>query len=685
MIIKHPHHIKNFLLIITMILLSIFVSACNDSKNESPPPTTIEEKEHIEQSSTGNLILDSKINQNTFLALDSVITLLMEDTTLSNPPNKIRVINNGSDSKASVEVIDNKIIINNVLEEGRNDIVVMTQDSEGHDLNYFGTFWAGSQTLTIDIRKSDGAIPSTTNFTAQLSDDPTVGIKAVITNGQIIINNVPDRTILMTAISNNNESTATTTIGSAGNILMVLNGFNTASEVDNNNFSNGLEGWIEEKNSSMSLIDHLEDININETPVSMSLKSAQTQSRTDASSYYLNNTAVKQNQVAKLATTIDQDLQVTTLGEGPSKVSRTFTTKPGTSNIKVRYRFITSEIPGGYFGSEYNDSFSISVRTLKGGSSTFATNSMNGLGLKEFSSDGSTGWKMLSIPVSNNGDTIQVDLTVSNVADDLLDSKLIIDYIEENPINVTVNLKEVCPNETVTYTASGDSVDSVVWTGGGTPPNANGSSLVTRYTLPGIFKGTAMVNGHSASETVTVKKSSGNSWVAEFPTSILISDLSPTFQGNVLTFISALKAGQAQVSINATYRPRERAYLMHWAYKIAKGQVNPESVPSMKGVDICWVHRNVAGDIDLSSSRQAAQQMVNAYGIVYAPALVSRHTERLAIDMNISWPNELNINGVTIKTTPRTGSGNTDLHSVGATYNVLKLASDPPHWSDDGH
>ena len=26
-----------------------------------------------------------------------------------------------------------------------------------------------------------------------------------------------------------------------------------------------------------------------------------------------------------------------------------------------------------------------------------------------------------------------------------------------------------------------------------------------------------------------------------------------------------------------------------------------------------------------------------------------------------------------------------DLHSLGASYSVLKLSSDPPHWSDDGH
>jgi hypothetical protein len=30
-------------------------------------------------------------------------------------------------------------------------------------------------------------------------------------------------------------------------------------------------------------------------------------------------------------------------------------------------------------------------------------------------------------------------------------------------------------------------------------------------------------------------------------------------------------------------------------------------------------------------------------------------------------------------------SDETDLHALGATYGVIKLVSDPPHWSDDGH
>ena len=109
----------------------------------------------------------------------------------------------------------------------------------------------------------------------------------------------------------------------------------------------------------------------------------------------------------------------------------------------------------------------------------------------------------------------------------------------------------------------------------------------------------------------------------------------------------------------------------------------------MNGVNIEWDH----GDED--ASIQAAAEMIHDYGmnaLHVAPALRSRHTERKAIDMTITWPSkELIIkdasgNDVKIGSTPRTGM-NTKLHEVGASYGVIKFwkgAADKPHWSTDG-
>jgi len=167
---------------------------------------------------------------------------------------------------------------------------------------------------------------------------------------------------------------------------------------------------------------------------------------------------------------------------------------------------------------------------------------------------------------------------------------------------------------------------------------------------------------------------SGAAWVQQFPTSSSTNDLVEPFRSNANKFIAALKAAGASVSIAATYRPAERAYLMHYSYKVAKRQIAAASVPPMAGVNICWNHANAVS---------GAQAMVNGYGIAYAPALVSRHTARNAIDMNISWGKAITINGVTCNA--GNGASSSCMHKVGAKFGLIKLVDDPPHWSDNGH
>lgn len=181
---------------------------------------------------------------------------------------------------------------------------------------------------------------------------------------------------------------------------------------------------------------------------------------------------------------------------------------------------------------------------------------------------------------------------------------------------------------------------------------------------------------------------SGADWVKQFPTSISVDDLASPFKENVSAFLTALQDAGATVKISATYRPPERAYLMHYAYRIAREGLDPRNVPARNGVDIDWVHRDADGKVDLAASRNAAEDMVNAYDIVYRPALYSQHTQRLAIDMTIGWTDTLvirNKQGKSVRVTgsPRTGQ-NAKLVEVGRTYGVRKLVSDPPHWSSDG-
>jgi hypothetical protein len=143
-----------------------------------------------------------------------------------------------------------------------------------------------------------------------------------------------------------------------------------------------------------------------------------------------------------------------------------------------------------------------------------------------------------------------------------------------------------------------------------------------------------------------------------YPTSRSLTDLAEPFQSSVRKFLAALTARGCSFTISATYRPAERAALMHYAWRIAKEGLLPSQAPAQIGdVQIDWT---VAG----------AEEMAAAYQLAVEPNLHSRHIDRLAIDMTIKgWPH----------------GKQQDLYDLGAGYGVHKLVRDPPHWSSDGH
>jgi len=176
---------------------------------------------------------------------------------------------------------------------------------------------------------------------------------------------------------------------------------------------------------------------------------------------------------------------------------------------------------------------------------------------------------------------------------------------------------------------------------------------------------------------------SGTHWVPRFPTSRATADLSSAFRISIEDFIQSIRDAGGSVRISATRRPPERAYLMHYCWRIANEGMPPESVPPHEGINIDWTHLDANGNSDRSAAIKAASDMVSGYEIVHRPSLTSRHTEGRAIDMTITGiigKRVADAGGVAIMINRLS-----DLNAVGSSYGVLKLLSDPPHWSDDGH
>jgi hypothetical protein len=585
--------------------------------------------------------------------LTNTVMLKVLGANLTTDKTKILVmINDFSVSVDNFELFPNLIQFSGSLVSGRNDLAVVAEDDQGAVLSLRTTIWAGDNTLTVTVIEENNQPVDGANVLLALVDDQNIKLQQVSQNGQVIFQNIPKTTIIVEAKDSGNRYGSFGTTGDVSSVEVKVSPLLSPSLIDNNDFSLGTSGWVT-NSASIELIPHVEGFDL----------------RT------IND---------------DIDLVLNTSGEGAQSISRAFQVKSDTQSVKVRYKFVTSEVPGGYFGSEFNDYFSIVLRSQNSGGLTSETNSMNGLGLGAFDGGGATSWREVFIPVNQSGDTVQVDIVVANVADGLYDSQVLVDAVQEQKLDIRSDKKEACVNETVTFRPVNQPSETINWNGGGNPSSASGNEFATRFDSFGTKTVTAKTpSSNTAKAETKIKESSGAQWVSRFPTSQSVNDLASPFQGSVSSFIAALKSGGASISIAATYRPKERAYLMHYAWRIAKEGLDPVSVPAMNGVEICWLHRKEDGSPDVSASRSAAAAMVQAYQIVHKPSLTSRHTEKQAIDMSISWSGALQItNGsgdtVTISSTPRNGS-NSELHTIGSTYGVYKLVSDPPHWSSDGH
>lgn len=187
---------------------------------------------------------------------------------------------------------------------------------------------------------------------------------------------------------------------------------------------------------------------------------------------------------------------------------------------------------------------------------------------------------------------------------------------------------------------------------------------------------------------------SGVEWTTRYPGSSSLNDLRFPFRGYVEAFTAAMRSAKARVTIAATFRPTQRAYLMHWSWRIANMKADAQRIPPMAGVEIRWDHTDTSGRYSSAASIAAAKAMVIGFQMQrlrVSPSLNSRHTAGFGLDMTICWNGTLKINDATghtveIDTLPRSGM-NKALQRVAETYGVIKYCGtgvDQPHWSDNG-
>jgi hypothetical protein len=312
------------------------------------------------------------------------------------PTDTVLTVNDQVVPDTNVTVTAGSITVTAALTSGRNAVHLASVDDVGRPLYFNSTIWAGTNPFRVSLTNQDGTpFLEEANVKISLVDDQAVHAEVTTDTGVADFVNVPASTVLIQATASGNRMGAIGVTGNVGTVTVALLGFDAPSTVDNNDFSQGNAGW-NVGSAAVQIVPHQEeagptpDALVTARPAPPPANAGERQRRHEEFAHRL----AEASRTATVTTAIvDNDLQLVTAGEGEQSISRTFLTDPDVSAVRLRYRFVTSEVPGGYFGSQFNDYFRVSMRSQTGGGSAVEANSMNGLGVGAFDGFGSTAWR----------------------------------------------------------------------------------------------------------------------------------------------------------------------------------------------------------------------------------------------------------------------------------------------------
>lgn len=394
-----------------------------------------------------------------------------------DPTEVVLTINGVSVPEGNLTITEHLLSSNLPLYDGKNDVSLKAYDTIGRPLYFNGTLWAGAATLRVNLVNPNGTpFLQEATIVVALSDDPSVVARITTSAGTALFPNMPARTVLVKALGIGNETGSAGVIGTQGTVQVTMLGFGAPSPIANNDFSQGTLGW-----------------NIGSAPVFI-VPHQETIPGFPASAQ---PTALAALSTLAAAAIVDDDLLLSTGGLGERAISRSFTTQAGTTGVRIRYRFITTEVPGGYFGSQFNDYFRVSLRSQQGGGAQIEQNSMNSLGLGAFDfASGSTNWREFTLQVDRAGDTIQADIAVANVGDGLFPSYVVVDFVEEirDEVRPQLSWNNTAGGLNLTFEVLRDLTQAVVidvhWASGAAYGDRIGAALFS-YTVPsGTVAGT---------------------------------------------------------------------------------------------------------------------------------------------------------------------------------------------------
>ncbi len=368
----------------------------------------------------------------------------------------VTVTRNGiSLSSDALKITPSAIVASNSLVSGKNLFVVSGYSRSGLPVSAQFIVWAGNLKVVVETRDETGQLVKTgMKVKMSIGDDQSVFAMHGTVGGKATFTNVPNWTVLTQATGGKWYGDGGD-VAAFGTIVVTVSKIPDPAAVENLDFTQGLVGWTVGPGANATIVDGADD-------------------------------------GAKIT---NPNFQLSTSGEGPRTASTTFDVPAGQSSVRIRYRFITSEVPGGYFGSQYNDWYSVSLRSSQSGNQG-DTNTMNGLGLAAFDASGATQWRELTLPVNKKGDKVEATITVANVADGLYDSNVQVDFIKKEKSDVKFKSLQWDSSKgglklkyTTTADIEEDTQVDVYFASGSSVNNELGSAVYT-FTVPaGTKKG----------------------------------------------------------------------------------------------------------------------------------------------------------------------------------------------------
>lgn len=247
-------------------------------------------------------------------------------------------------------VTDSKSTADGITLPGFSDdyvfLTVAALNVDGEPIFQSFSLLFGSINMPVLVLGEDGLPAANIQVEANATIYPGVGqVGKTDASGRYTVTNLPGTTIGLIAKGNANEIGVNGVAASTSPVTLRLTPFSSPNDFSNLDFSNGTAGW-----SGGKIISHTE----------------------------------------KRA--VDNDLVLSTNGQfNLQTTSSNWKTYPFSKTAYIRYRFITAEVPGGYFGTQYNDYFSVTIRVDNGAYAT-VSHSMNELGIGAFDAAGATQW-----------------------------------------------------------------------------------------------------------------------------------------------------------------------------------------------------------------------------------------------------------------------------------------------------